>query len=37
MKRFFKIAIQVVILQMAYDFIKGFIHGWKESKEERMC
>jgi hypothetical protein len=34
MKRFFKIVIQVVILKTVYEFIKGFIRGWKESKEE---
>ena len=37
MKRFFKIVIHVVILQIVYDFIKGFIRGWKESKEEWRC
>ena len=34
MKRFLKIAIQFIILRTVYDFIKGFIRGWKESKEE---
>ena len=35
MKKFLKIALQIIIIDSIVEFVKGFIRGWKESNEER--